>query len=429
MNAYFYIVCIIVLAASFSYINQRFIRLPFVIGLFVLSVVMSLIVLLTKSFNPAPYKELQRLVQETKPGPFILNVFLGPLLFAGSLHTSWGSLRKNLKRISTLAFGGVLICTAIIGGLFYFASGALGLEVPLIYCFIFGALASPTDPIAVLGIMKKAGVPRKIESTIVGESLFNDGIGVVLFLALTEMLPEKLPLGHSGGFEIMQFLRLFLQEAVGGTIYGMLLGYLLHWLVRSTEHYETEMLLTIAFVLGGYYFANYLHISGPLAMVVMGLMMGNFRREITMNDESEKYVSKFWELLDVILNAVLFILIALLLVVVELSMEAILLGLFSIVIVLFARVFVVYGIRFFFPTLLAFTGGESLVIVWGGLRGGLSLALVLVLPEGPHRNTLLVAAYCVVVFSIIVQGLTIGNLSKKLLGGPGPGVVVPDHGH
>ncbi len=422
MNAYFYLVSIIVLAAFFSYINQRFIKLPFVIGLFCLSVSLSLLVLAAKPFNPAPYEELQKLVQETKPGPFILNVFLGPLLFAGSLHTSWGGLRKNLKRISTLAFGGVLVCTAIIGGLFYFCSDALGLDVPLIYCFIFGALASPTDPIAVLGIMKKAGVPKKIESTIVGESLFNDGIGVVLFLALTEMVAP----GNSGDFNMLQFLRLFLQEAVGGTIYGMLLGYLLHWLVRSTEHYETEMLLTIAFVLGGYYFASYLHISGPLAMVVMGLMMGNFRREVTMSDESEKYVSKFWELLDVILNAVLFILIALLLVVVELTLEAVLLGLFSIVIVLFSRVFVVYVTRFFFPRLLNFTGGESLIIVWGGLRGGLSLALVLLLEEGPYRNTLLIAAYCMVVFSIVVQGLTIGNLSKKILGGPGPGVVVPD---
>ncbi len=424
-DAYFYLVCIIVLAALFSYINQRFIKLPFVIGLFTLSVGLSLVVLVTKSFYPTPYEELQHLVEETHPGDFILNVFLGPLLFAGSLHTSWGQLRKNLRRISILALGGVVICTVIIGGLFFFASDALGLGVPLVYCFIFGALASPTDPIAVLGIMKKAGVPSRIEGTIVGESLFNDGVGVVLFLALTEMVTP----GKSGEFEMLHFLQLFTVEAIGGTLYGLILGYILHWLLRATEHYETEMLLTIAFVLGGYYLASFLHISGPLAMVIMGLMTGNFRRSAAMSDESEKYVSKFWELFDVILNAMLFILIAFLLVVVKLTTEAILLGLFSIVIVLFSRVFVVYVTRFLFPKLLNFTGKESLVIVWGGLRGGLSLALVLVLPVGPHRNTLLVAAYCVVVFSIIVQGLTIGNLSKKLLGGPGPGVVVPDHTH
>lgn len=406
MNIYLALTFLICLSAIFAYINQKILKLPFVIGLFFLSTILSVVVLSSRYWITLPIEEIKATIKLLEIDKIIINFLLGFLLFAGALHTNWNDLKLQIKTIATFAIGGVLLSTLLIAGLFYFVTGLFGVEIPIIFCFIFGALISPTDPIAVLGILKKANVPKKTEHTIVGESLFNDGIGVVVFIALLDTL-------KSGEFSITHFEFLFVQEAIGGIAMGFFLGYILHLLLKSIDHYETEILLTLAFVMAGYNFCNYLHISGALAMVIMGLIVGNFRRDIAMSDITQEYVIKFWELLDVILNAILFILIAFVLMVIDFETIYIYIGLISVVIVLVCRVFVVFLPHLLFPKLLKITNKEATLISWGGLRGGLSLALVLSLPENEYKNILLIATYFCVLFSIIIQGLTIEKLAKS----------------
>jgi CPA1 family monovalent cation:H+ antiporter len=406
MNIYLALTFLICLSAIFAYINQKFLKLPFVIGLFFLSTILSIVVLSSKYWISLPIEEIKNTIKQLEIDKIILNFLLGFLLFAGALHTNWNDLKLQIKTIATFAIGGVLLSTLLIAGLFYLVTELFAIEIPIIFCFIFGALISPTDPIAVLGILKKANVPKKTEDTIVGESLFNDGIGVVIFIALLDTL-------KSGEFSISHFEFLFVQEAIGGIAMGFVLGYILHLLLKSIDHYETEILLTLAFVMAGYSFCNYLHISGALGMVIMGLIVGNFRRDIAMSDITREYVIKFWELLDVILNAILFILIAFVLMVIDFETTYIYIGLLSVVIVLVCRVFVVFLPHLLFPKLLKISNKEATLISWGGLRGGLSLALVLSLPENEYKNILLIATYFCVLFSIIIQGLTIEKLAKS----------------
>ncbi len=299
-----------------------------------------------------------------------------------------------------------MLSTIIIATLFYGLTQFFDLDISFIYCLIFGALISPTDPIAVLGILTKANVPKKTEYIIVGESLFNDGVGVVLFIALSDTQ-------STGEFSFSHFGLLFMQEAVGGILKGLALGYVLYLLLKSIDHYQTEILLTLAFVMAGYTFCNYLHLSGALSMVVMGLMVGNFRQDVAMSDTSQEYVHEFWELLDVILNAVLFILIAFVLIVIDFKTKYIWVGIISVFIVLLSRIIIVYLPHLVFPKLLNQTNKEAKIISWGGLRGGLSLALVLSLPDSETREPLLVATYFCVLFSMMIQGLTIESLAKR----------------
>ncbi len=406
MNVYLALTILICLAAGFAYVNQRFLKLPFVIGLFILSTILSLLVISSKLWLNLPVKEIETYIEQAKIDKFILNILLGFLLFAGALHTNWRSLKQQIRSIATFAVGGVLLSTIIIACLFYGLTQLFHIQISFVYCLIFGALISPTDPIAVLGILTKANVPKKTEYIIVGESLFNDGIGVVVFIALVETL-------KTDSFSFSHFGFLFFQEAVGGIIMGLVFGYCLYLLLKSIDHYETEILLTLAFVMGGYGMFNYLHISGALAMVVMGLMVGNFRTDISMSDITEEYVHKFWELLDVVLNAILFILIAFVIIVIDFETKYIFVGILSVLIVLISRIIIVYLPHLAIPKLLKLTNKEAKIISWGGLRGGLSLALVLSLPNSETKNILLIATYFCVLFSIIIQGLTIEKLAKK----------------
>jgi len=406
MNIYLGLTILICLSAGFAYLNQRFLKLPFVIGLFILSTILSVLVITSKLWLNIPIDKIETYIEIANIDKIILNILLGFLLFAGALHTNWNSLKKQRRPIATFAVGGVLLSTITIAALFYGLTQLFHLQISFVYCLIFGALISPTDPIAVLGILTKANVPKKTEYIIVGESLFNDGVGVVVFIALLDTL-------KTGSFSYSHFSFLFFQEAVGGIVMGLLFGYCLYLLLKSVDHYETEILLTLAFVMAGYGMFNYIHISGALAMVVMGLIVGNFRKDISMSDTTQEYVHKFWELFDVILNAVLFILIAFVLIVIEFKIKYILVGIISVFIVLLSRIIIVYLPHLIFPKLLKLTNKEAKIISWGGLRGGLSLALVLSLPNNETKNILLIATYFCVLFSIIIQGLTIEKLAKQ----------------
>jgi len=406
MNIYLALTILICLSAGFAYVNQRILKFPFVIGLFLLSTVLSIVVISTKLWLNIPIAEIKTYIELAHIDKIVLNYLLGFLLFAGALHTNWANLKQQIKPIATFALGGVLLSTIVIAICFYGLTQIFNLEIDFIYCLIFGALISPTDPIAVLGILAKANVPKKTEYIIVGESLFNDGVGVVVFIALFDTL-------NTGSFSFSHFGLLFLQEAAGGILMGLLVGYCLYLLLKSVDHYQTEILLTLAFVMAGYSFCNYIHVSGALSMVVMGLMVGNFRQDITMSDVTQEYVHKFWELVDVILNAILFILIAFVLIEIDFKAQYIFVGLISVLIVLFSRILIVYFPHLVFPKLLKMTNKEAIIISWGGLRGGLSLALVLSLPNSETKNILLIATYFCVLFSIIIQGLTIEKLAKR----------------
>lgn len=409
MNSYYLLVVLISLSAAFAYINHRFIKMPFVIGLFFLTTLLSLVVWSSKMWDFQHYIEIKGVLEHVNLSEAILKIMLGFLLFAGALHTNWGNIRSQLKTITLFAVGGVILSTLLVAGMLHVLCQAMHIEMSMLHCLLFGALISPTDPIAVLGILKQAGVSKKIESTIVGESLFNDGVGVVVFIALLETLnlgQEKIDFGHFGF--------LFLQEAVGGAIFGLVLGFALHALLRSIDNFSTEVLLTIAFVMLGYALSNYFHLSGALAMVIMGLLVGNYKQEKAMSNETHVYITKFWELIDVILNGILFISIAFVLVVVDFESRYLLLGGVSILIVLVARMLVVLLPRLLLPRFTNITAKEGKLIVWGGLRGGLSIALVLSLPESQEKEVLMVVTYICVVFSIMVQGLTIGKLAKRL---------------
>lgn len=409
MSIYLDLTILISISAVFAYVNHRFIRMPFVIGLFFLSTLLSLLIISAKKWQAIHFQEVKNILETADISGFILDIMLGFLLFAGSLHTNWLSIKSQLKAISLLAVGGVLGSTAIIGAALYGVCKSLNAPVDFVYCLIFGALISPTDPIAVLGILKKANVPKKVESTIVGESLFNDGVGVVVFIALIQTL--QLP-SHSVDFSHLGIL--FLQEAIGGVVFGLLLGAILHRVLSSIDNYEAEILLTIAFVMAGYSLSNYLHLSGALSMVVMGLFVGNYKQEVAMSDTTLEYVNKFWELVDVILNAILFILIAFVLVVIEFKTSHLIIGIISVVVVLISRLAVVYIPVVLFPKFVNINFKEAQVLLWGGLRGGLSIALVLSLPQNEARDFLVIATYLCVVFSILLQGLTIERVARKI---------------
>lgn len=408
MNTYTLFIFIIGISAAFAYINQRFIKMPFVIGLFLLSSLFSLLILSSRFWAKDCFTEIITVMKSVDLSKYIIQYMLGYLLFAGSLHTDWQNIRSQLKPITIYAVLGVIFATFMIGGLFYGLASLCHIPIDFIYCLLFGALISPTDPVAVLGILTKANVPKKIEATIVGESLFNDGIGVVIFLALLEVLQQgggEFHMGHVG--------ILFLRESVGGIGFGLLSGFLLRRLLSSIDHYETETLLTLAFVMVGYDLCQRLHVSGPLAMVVLGLFVGNYRHKNIMSDHTMEYVDKFWELVDVMLNAVLFVAISFVLLMIDFKMSYWIVSAVAIPIVLLARSVVIILPQWLWPSTMKYSRKETKLIIWGGLRGGLSLALVLSLPEGEARNILLVTTFVSVVFSIMVQGLTIGILARS----------------
>ncbi len=397
---------LVVFAAIFGYINVRLLRLPVTIGLMVVSILFSALVLLVGRLAPSVLEMEAELIAQIDFERVLLEGMLSFLLFAGALHVDFRQLKAQRWPILLFATIGVLTSTFLVGLLVYFILPLFGLGIPFIYCLLFGALISPTDPIAVLGILKKAGVPKKLETKIVGESLFNDGIGVVIFLTIFQLAKAG-----EGRIEWSEIGLLFLEEVGGGIALGLALGYVAFRLMRSIDNYEVEVLITLAIVMGGYLLASRLHFSGPLAVVVAGLMVGHERfRTSTMSEVTETYVDKFWELMDVLLNAVLFVLIGLEIVLIKFEGPFLFAGLVLIPVVLLARYSALAGPIALFRRRLEFIPRTNLIMTWGGLRGGISIALALTLTPDMPRDLILTITYIVVVFSIVVQGLTVGNL-------------------
>ncbi|MDT0553716.1 cation:proton antiporter [Urechidicola vernalis] len=410
MDVFTIITVLIVLAALFGYLNARFLKLPNTIGLMSIAILSTLIVLGISYFDDTLLEQEKLLISEIDFETVLLDVMLSFLLFAGALHTSFQQLKVQRKPILAFATLGTITSTFLVGILVYYLLPLLSLEVDFIYCLLFGALISPTDPIAVLGILKQVGAPKKLETKIVGESLFNDGVGVVVFITIFQIA--------KGGSEIsaLHIAELFLVEVGGGIALGLLLGWLTYRLLKSIDDYDTEVIITIATVMGGTVIAQSLHLSAPLAMVTAGLMVGNDTvRNNAMSKITEQYVDKFWELVDVLLNTILFVLIGMEILVLTFDKEYILAGILIIPLLLFARYMSLLLPIKFYSKKLDFVPNTNLIMTWGGLRGGISIALALSLTSAMHRDLFLVITYIVVVFSIVGQGLSLGKLIKRVV--------------
>jgi Na+:H+ antiporter len=405
---------LITLTALFSYLNHRYIRLPTTIGVMLIALLFSLGVIAVGHFEPGIAEMAADLLRKVEFDDALLQGMLSFLLFAGALHINLNDLAEKKLVIGVLSVVGVLLSTALFGGAIYVVLGWLGLDLDLIWCLLFGALISPTDPVAVLGILKSARVPKSLEIKIAGESLFNDGIGVVVFTVLREIAEGgKDPL--AAPISVSFIAKLFLEEAVGGAVLGLFLGWLTYRMLRSVDNYQVELLLTLALVMGGYALASALHTSGPIAIVVAGLFVGNHGRRFGMSDSTREHLDTFWELVDEGLNALLFVLIGLEVLVLAFSRPLLLAGLLAIPAILAAR-WISVGIPMaVLRPFQRFTPGALTILTWGGLRGGISVALALSLPAGPERSVIVAMTYVVVVFSILVQGLTVRTVVNRVM--------------
>ena len=404
-------VIFLVLTAAMAYVNVRFIRLPTTIGVMAIAMGLSLIVFGLDQLGISALKDYEvSLLSSIDFSDVLMQGMLSLLLFAGAMHVDLSELKAYRWQIGALAVFGTLLSTALIGISVWLLLPWAGIELPLIYCLLFGALISPTDPIAVMGIVKSAGAPKNLELMIAGESLFNDGVGVVVFTVL-------LAAAASGQTpEAAQVGILVAEEVGGGIVFGLLLGFITYHMLKSIDSYAEEVLITLAAVLGGYALATHLHFSGPLAMVVAGLIVGNHGRAMAMSHKTREYLDMFWDLIDAMLNAVLFVLIGLEIVLIEYAPGLALAVPLVIVITLLARLIAVGAPVALLHRMFRLPDGAWKVLTWGGLRGGISVALALSLPPGIERDLVLALTYAVVVASIFGQGLTVGAVVRKAIG-------------
>jgi monovalent cation:H+ antiporter, CPA1 family len=380
--------------------------LPAPIAVIIFSLITSTILLTLKSVFPQVTEAIQGSVRAVDFQFLVMDVLLGFLLFAGSFKLNFEELKKEAKPILSLSTISTLISTFVVGYLIFFFLKAVNYQIPLVHCLLFGSLISPTDPLAALAILRKAGIPKSFELKVTGESLLNDGFAIVIFTTVYQVADSSEP------FNFFHTVMLFLQEAGGGVLFGLLIGYAGYHLLKTINNYKVEILITIVIAMAGYAAANMLHVSGPLAMVVAGIATGGQRKKQIMTTESEKIVTIFWDLTDDFLNVILFLLIGFEMLVIHLHASIIYIAAVAILILLFARF-----ISVLLPVALfrkKFEKHAVTMLTWGGLRGALSIALALTLPIKMHRNEILAITYFIAVFSIIVQGLTIGKLARKL---------------
>ncbi len=399
---------IITLAAVFGWVNHRWLKLPHSIGLVLIALIVSIVTLFVDGLFPGLLLEatVRETLTEIEFHDTLMRGMLSFLLFAGALHVDLNPLLDRRWAIASLATIGIVTSTAIVGGVSFYALQWAGLDVPLSYCLVFGALISPTDPIAVLSILKHARVPETLEAKIAGESLFNDGVGIVLFTILVALATGEQALTFTG------VTTLFAREAVGGALLGFLAGYVAYRAMRAIDEHNLEVMITLSLVMGTYALASIIHVSGPIAMVVAGLLIGNHGTRFGMSEVTRDHVEKFWSLLDEVLNSLLFLAIGFEVVALTFTTDVVGVVAAAIPIVLISR-FISVGIPIrVLGIWQEFTTGAIPVLTWGGLRGGISVALALSLPDLPVRDYILAATYGVVVFSILVQGLTIERVVR-----------------
>lgn len=400
---------IISISAIFGYINHKWLKLPTTIGVMFISVVLGISLKLIEHYNPLYISPLRDFLTGFDFSAFVLDFILCFLLFAGSLHVNLSQLKGARATVISYATLGVLISTLLIGLFTKLIVGLFHYDVELISCFLFGALISPTDPIAVIGILSQYSIPKKLKTEIIGESLFNDGVGVVVFAVIFSLIS-----GGSEAFTASKVFKIFAVEVIGGLGIGFVIGYIGYLLMKSIDHYQTEILITLAVVTGGYSIAAEFHASGPLAMVVAGLLIGNKGKEKAMSDITAEYVDKFWELIDEICNTILFVLMGLEIFLVPFDTSYLLIGSILIFVALLSRYISLLPAFFVFNRKESNKSLNLAVLTWGGLRGGISIALALSLNNKlPGSNLFIVSTYCIVLFSILVQGLSINKLLKR----------------
>lgn len=413
MELYYTFSVLIVLASIFAYLNLRFLKLPSTIGIMIIAILVSVgIRLIGNEYFPDTTRDMYQLMQDFDFNEILMGAMLNFLLFAGALHINVYDLKEHKWPILTYASVSVVLSAFIISGILYVVAPYLGIHIPYIYCLLFGTLISPTDPIVVLGVLKEAKVPKMIETKITGESLFNDGVAVVMFAVVLKIATD-----HTFEADFASVSGLFLLEAGGGILLGALLGYTASLVMKKIDDYKLSVLITLSIVMGGFLIAKQLHFSSPLAMVIAGLIIGNYGKRVAMSETTQDYLNKFWELVDEIMNAILFLFIGFELLMLPDLEEQLLLGFVTIFICLIAR-----ALAMFLPasTILrknTFSQGSLITMVWGGIRGGVSIALVMSIPNsaGEIKEILLEVTYIVVLFSIVVQGLTVGKVAKKVL--------------
>jgi CPA1 family monovalent cation:H+ antiporter len=400
--------------AVFSWLNQRFIHLPHTIGLLIMGLVASLLLVGLELAFPDErlYEDLTTALRQVDFSTALLDGMLGLLLFAGALHVDLATLRNRAFAVGLMATLGVVISTSIVGVGFWLAAGALGTPVPFAWALVFGALISPTDPVAVLSTLKEVRVPKSLEIDMAGESLFNDGVGVVVFTVLVAIAGSE----AAGGGEVGpgRVAELFLVEALGGAAFGLATGFVAYRAMRAIDDYPVEVLISLALVTGTYAAAARLHMSGPIAVVVAGLLIGNKGPAHAFSDLTQRYLFGFWMLVDEMLNAVLFLLIGFEVLVLRLDASASWLLAATVPLALAARLAAVSAPVAALARWQPFVPGTIPVLTWGGLRGGISVALALSLPETEAKSVILAATYTVVVFTIVIQGLSLRRLVEQV---------------
>ncbi|QMW01906.1 cation:proton antiporter [Spirosoma foliorum] len=407
MELYYSFSVLIVLTAIFSYVNERFLKLPPTIGIMLMAMVVSVALVITGNIFPNLFDSFSRFIANLDFTEILMGAMLNFLLFAGAIHVRLKDLREQRAPIIVFSTISVIISTLLVGALTYFLLPFFRLNVPLIQCLVFGALISPTDPIAVLGILKKAGVRKSLETKVAGESLFNDGVAVVVFVVLLQLAQ-----GSDVDLSFGNISWLLIKEALGGFGMGLLIGYVGSKAMQKIDSANVSALITLAVVMGGYLVARAMHISGPLTMVAAGLVVGNFGKATRISVNTRDYLDKFWELIDEIMNAILFLIIGFELLLIPHIMNYWLVGIISIAVVLFARFISIWVPTLLIPFDTKFDRRTITILVWGGLRGGVSVALALSIDEDLNKNLFLSITYFIVVFSVMVQGLTVGKLTQ-----------------
>ena len=417
VNSIFNLIALLItLAAVFGYINHRWLRFPHTIGLVIIALAVSVVVLAVDALFPALGLEtsVRRTLTDIDFEETLMKGALSFLLFAGALHVDLESLLSRRWVISLLATVGIVTSTLIVSGLMFFGFRAFGFEIPLAYCLVFGALISPTDPVAVMGILKEVKVPATLEAKIGGESLFNDGVGVVLFSVLVSVAVGG---DEHGDVSLSGAAQLLAVEGIGGIALGLVAGYSAYRAMKTIDQHTLEVLITVSLVMATYAVATRLHVSGPLAVVVAGLFMGNHGKRFAMTQTTREHIDTFWSVLDELLNSLLFLAIGFEVVALSITGQIVGAGLLAIPVVLFARLVSVAGPITVLGLREEFTRGAIPVLTWGGLRGGISVALALSLPPSEFKPVILATTYTVVIFSIVIQGLTVERVVRATVRG------------